>query len=509
MKINLPVTEKERVYHDGAEIISTTNIKGAIRSVNDDFLNIAGYVEEEVVGKNHNIIRHPDMPPEAYADLWSTLKSGSPWMGVVKNRCKNGNHYWVDAFVSPMYEDGVITGYQSVRVKPKQEWVDRAAKLYKKVMAGKSENDKRRSTISAVKLKKFPLGIAEKLTLAFILALVPVLAFVGLVGGVSPLMLLAALPLSAVIAYGAIRVVMKPLLQMAKESKTVADNPLAQYIYTGLTDEVGQLMYALRFSQAKLRTAIGRVRESSDVLIKSASEIASGNADLSQRTEEQASSLEETASSMEEMTSSVNQSADNAHQANQLSSEAGSQAAQGGTVVKKAVVAMSEISTASKKIADIIGVIDEIAFQTNLLALNAAVEAARAGEQGRGFAVVAGEVRTLAGRSAEAAKEIKDLIQDSVVKVEQGTNLVNESGKTLEEIVNSVKKVTDIVSEISASSQEQASGISEVNTAVMQMDQMTQQNSALVEQSAAASLMMEEKTKVLAGLALQFRLEDK
>lgn len=509
MKINLPVTENERAYHDATEIISTTDLKGILRSANQDFLDVASYTEEEVVGRNHNLIRHPDMPPEAYADLWTTLKAGKPWMGIVKNRCKNGDHYWVDAFVSPMYVDGVITGYQSVRVKPKREWVNRAAKLYKKVMAGKSEDDKRRSTLSAVKLKKFPLGITEKLTLAFVAVLIPVLAFVGLLGDASPQMLLAALPLGAAIAYGAIRVVMKPLLQIAEESKTVADNPLAQYIYTGLTDEVGQLMYALRFSQAKLRTAIGRVKESSDVLVKSASEIASGNADLSQRTEEQASSLEETASSMEEMTSAVNQSADNARQANQLSSEAGNQAEKGGEVVKKVVVAMSEISGSSKKIADIIGVIDEIAFQTNLLALNAAVEAARAGEQGRGFAVVAGEVRTLAGRSAEAAKEIKGLIQDSVSKVELGTNLVNESGTTLEGIVNSVKKVTDIVSEISASSQEQASGISQVNTAVMQMDDMTQQNSALVEQSAAASLAMEEKTKVLAGLALQFRLEDK
>jgi len=211
---------------------------------------------------------------------------------------------------------------------------------------------------------------------------------------------------------------------------------------------------------------------------------------------------------MEEMTSTVKQNADNTRQANQLAINTREQAEKGGEVLSKAVDAMSEISTSSKKIADIIGVIDEIAFQTNLLALNAAVEAARAGEQGRGFAVVASEVRTLAGRSADAAKEIKGLITDSVEKVDLGSQLVNESGKTLEEIVTGVKKVTDIIAEIAASSQEQANGIEQVNSAVMQMDEMTQQNAALVEEAAAASSEMTGKVKLLSGLSLQFKLED-
>ncbi|MCW8987115.1 MAG: methyl-accepting chemotaxis protein, partial [Gammaproteobacteria bacterium] len=202
------------------------------------------------------------------------------------------------------------------------------------------------------------------------------------------------------------------------------------------------------------------------------------------------------------------QNADNAHQANQLATSTRDQAENGGEVVSRAIHAMTEINSSSKKIADIIGVIDEIAFQTNLLALNAAVEAARAGEQGRGFAVVASEVRTLAGRSADAAKQIKGLIKDSVEKVQQGSELVDESGKTLEEIVSGVKKVTDIIAEIAASSQEQANGIEQVNSAVMQMDEMTQQNAALVEEAAAASSEMTGKVKLLSGLALQFKLED-
>jgi methyl-accepting chemotaxis protein len=241
---------------------------------------------------------------------------------------------------------------------------------------------------------------------------------------------------------------------------------------------------------------------------RGADEISSGNANLSQRTEEQSSSLEETASSMEEMTTTVKQNADNAGQANQLAMAARDQAEKGGSVVSQAVKAMADINDASKKIADIIGVIDDIAFQTNLLALNAAVEAARAGEQGRGFAVVAREVRSLAGRSATAAKEIKELIQDSVRKVEDGSVLVTQSGQTLEKIVASVKKVSDIVAEIAAASREQSSGIEQVNRAVMQMDELTQQNAALVEEATAASQAMAEQVRGLNEMLARYRVAE-
>jgi methyl-accepting chemotaxis protein len=251
---------------------------------------------------------------------------------------------------------------------------------------------------------------------------------------------------------------------------------------------------------------VKRVKAAVAQVHSGAEEISKGNTNLSQRTEEQASSLEETASSMEEMTSTVKQTADNAGQANQLALAARQQAEKGGQVVSNAVTAMNGINAQSKKIADIIGVIDEIAFQTNLLALNAAVEAARAGEQGRGFAVVATEVRNLAGRSATAAKEIKALIQDSVGKVEEGSKLVDESGRTLEEIVGAVKKVTDIVAEIAAASREQSAGIEQVNRAVMQMDESTQQNAALVEEAAAASQAIVEQAQALNVMIAHFNV---
>ena len=253
---------------------------------------------------------------------------------------------------------------------------------------------------------------------------------------------------------------------------------------------------------------VAKVKSASVEVNRGADEISSGNANLSQRTEQQSSSLEETASSMEEMTSTVKQNADNAGQANQLATAARDQAEKGGAIVGKAVKAMADINESSKKIADIIGVIDEIAFQTNLLALNAAVEAARAGEQGRGFAVVASEVRSLAGRSATAAKEIKDLIQDSVKKVEDGSVLVTQSGQTLDQIVASVKKVSDIVAEIAAASREQSSGIEQVNRAVMQMDEMTQQNAALVEEATAASQSMADQARDLNKMMSRYRIDE-
>ncbi|AVR98412.1 methyl-accepting chemotaxis protein [Pseudoduganella armeniaca] len=319
------------------------------------------------------------------------------------------------------------------------------------------------------------------------------------------LLVLAALAGSALALWVA-RMVARPLGEAVEAARAVADGDLTRDLSVRSRDETGELMAALRDMTAKLQALVAQVRTGTDTIATAASQIAAGNQDLSARTEQQASALEETASSMEELTSTVRQNADNARQANQLAQSASGIAVRGGAVVGEVVGTMAAINEASRKIVDIISVIDGIAFQTNILALNAAVEAARAGEQGRGFAVVASEVRNLAQRSAAAAKDIKHLIDDSVGKVDAGSRLVNEAGSTMDEIVASITRVTDIMSEITAASTEQSAGIEQVNQAVVQMDQTTQQNAALVEESAAAAEAMQQQAAHLAQIVGVFRI---
>jgi len=299
----------------------------------------------------------------------------------------------------------------------------------------------------------------------------------------------------------------RPLDEARRVVARIAGGDLAQPVPVGGSDEPAALMRELARMQHSLARMVAQVRASSDSIGTASAEIASGNQDLSQRTEQAASNLQQTASSMEQITGTVRQSADSARQANQLASSAARVAARGGSVVSQVVTTMDEINASSKKIADIIGVIDGIAFQTNILALNAAVEAARAGEQGRGFAVVASEVRSLAQRSAQAAKEIKTLIGASVDKVASGGRLVQDAGATMTEIVASVQRVSDIIGEITAASAEQSDGIGQVNSAVTQLDRMTQQNAALVEQGAAAAESLKEQVVRLAGAVGTFRVD--
>ncbi len=319
------------------------------------------------------------------------------------------------------------------------------------------------------------------------------------------LVIVSALGLAIVIGHLLTKAIVGTLNRAVTVAENIAGGRLDNDIHVDSQDELGRLLEALRAMDTKLSEIVGQVVSGANAVGSAAQQLAQGNDDLSSRTQEQASALEETASSMEEMTATVKQTADNARQANQLALSARSQADASGSVVTSAVSAMNEINTASRRIADIIGVIDEIAFQTNLLALNAAVEAARAGEQGRGFAVVASEVRNLAQRSASAAKEIKGLINDSVLKVADGTALVDQSGKALGDIVDGIKKLTDVVAEITSASQEQAAGIDQVNNAVTQMDQTTQENAALVEESASASKAMEHHAQELVELVGFFK----
>lgn len=321
------------------------------------------------------------------------------------------------------------------------------------------------------------------------------------------IVLAASVVLGMVLAFWIARIVARPLGYAVKVAQTVAAGDLTSHIEVRSKDETGMLMEALQHMNNSLVKVVSEVRHGTTEIRHAATEIAEGNLDLSNRTENQASSLEETASSMEEITSTVQHNADNARQAKQLSHTASEIAQRGGQVVSQVVETMGSINESSKKIVDIIAVIDGIAFQTNILALNAAVEAARAGEQGRGFAVVASEVRNLAQRSAQAAKEIKTLINDSVDKVGQGSELVDQAGVTMSEVVDSVRRVSDIISEITAAGMEQSTGISQINDAVTEMDTLTQQNAALVEEAAAAAASLQKQAEHLSDVVGVFKLD--
>jgi len=524
MRVNSPVTQNEYVIEDGRTIGSSTDLQGNINYANPYFIEVSGFTEEELLGAPQNIVRHPDMPVEAFADLWATIRSGMPWTGLVKNRCKNGDFYWVLANVTPVIESGRPVGYLSVRTKPTHEQVRTADALYRELKAGNPRklrivHGRAVSTgLAARVLDMLRLSLPAQIALATsvlaavlaILALTLLLADDGTVAGARNWLGGAAIvALAGLLLFGRNMYadVARPLRQATSAARMMAGGDLTASIDIQRSDEVGQLLAALRQTNINLRSIIGDVRANFEEISMATDEIADGNLDLSGRTESQASSLQQTASSMEELTATVQQSASNVASANQLAERAREVATQGGTIVSQVVSTMGDISASSNKILDIIGLIDGIAFQTNILALNAAVEAARAGEQGRGFAVVASEVRGLAQRSATAAKEIKALIDTSIEKVQAGTSLTNSAGRTMNEVIESVCRVSEVMGEISNSTREQSNGIGQVNQAVILIDDITQQNAALVEQAAAAAGNLAQQTRCVSQAMAVFKLQ--
>ena len=506
MRTNLPVTQNEFEFPGTETLLSTTDTSSHLTYANAAFIRTSGYSPEELIGQPHNIVRHPDMPVEAFADMWASLKNGQSWTALVKNRRSNGDHYWVRANAAPMRRNGQLTGYLSVRTKPSRAEINASAELYARFKEGRAGSLAfHRGLVVRTGLMGWTSAL-QTLPTAWRVRL-PMLALGAVMGTALGLSGLGGMALAAtggamaaglLVAWGFIEAqVTSPLHQVLLGAQQVASGEAADNLHFNRCDDIGMMARAINQAGLNLQSLMADVREQVSGVQVASKEIAAANNDLSSRTEQTASSLEETAAAMEEQTASVRQNADTAQQASQLANATTVAAAHGGEAVANVVSTMALISGSSRKIADIISVIDGIAFQTNILALNAAVEAARAGEQGRGFAVVATEVRSLAGRSAQAAKEIKTLIDDSVSKVDSGTRLVADAGHTMEEVVNQVRRVNDLIAEITGASKEQAIGIAQVGQAVAQLDEMTQQNAAMVEESSAAANSMSDQAQRL------------
>ena len=521
MRLNLPVSDTEINLSDTETIVSTTDLQGNITYANPYFIAVSGYSAEELIGAPQNILRHPDMPVEAFADFWATIRSGRSWSGMVKNRCKNGDYYWVLANVTPVVEDGVAVGYMSVRTKPTRQQVAQASALYARIKAGQADGvvisqgaAVRTGWLARVAALR-DLALAKRigwnlglLTLVLLLQLawnagvLPAAAH-GWLTGLSVLAVLTTL----YFWYSLHRAVLQPLRQARQACDVMAGGDLTGELDTTRRDEMGQLLRSLRQLRVNLHSIVGDVRGNFLRISTASQEIAAGNMDLSGRTEAQASALQQTASSMEQLAATVQQNSGNAIQASDMAGKVHGLAGRGGEIVGQVVTMMAEINASSKKIGDITGIIEGIAFQTNILALNAAVEAARAGDQGRGFAVVAGEVRSLAQRSASAATEIKQLITASLAQVQAGAKLAEQAGASSAEMLGAVQGVHGIMEEIASASREQSHGIGQVNMAVTQMDEVTQQNAALVEESAAASASLQDQTLQLEQAMALFKLE--
>ncbi|RQY26396.1 PAS domain S-box protein [Burkholderia stagnalis] len=514
MRNNQPVSQREFEFPDNATLMSTTDTNSYITYANAAFIQVSGFSSDEIEGQPHNLVRHPDMPQEAFADMWATLKGGEPWTALVKNRRKNGDHYWVRANAVPVMRNGQPKGYMSVRTKATRDEIAAAEALYRDFREGKAGNRRFykglivRTGVARVTSLFQTLSVSWRLHLPLLTLAPAVIAAgwaCGLTGGG-----LAAFAVGA--AGGAVAAgvwldmqIARPLRQLRDQALNVATGESRSGVRMNRVDEIGMTLRTINQLGLMFRWLVDDVSEQVHNVQRASSEIAQGNNDLSARTEQAASSVQETAASMAQMTATVDSNAQTAQQANQLSVSASEAAVRGGQAVSEVVNTMNDISASSRRISDIIGVIDGIAFQTNILALNAAVEAARAGDQGRGFAVVAGEVRALAQRSANAAKEIKTLIENSVGRIALGAQLVDGAGRTMEDIVAQVKRVSDLIAEISASTAEQSSGVTQVDQAVVHLDSITQQNAALVEQSAAASESLQQQATRLVDAVNAFR----
>lgn len=518
---------KEYILDDTEVIVSKTDLHGNITYINQDFIRVCGYTEHELIGTPQNIIRHPDMPKEAFYDLWHTIQSGKAWSGLVKNRCKNGDYYWVEAHVAPTSENGKVTGYTSIRVKPSRQKIQDAAHAYNAI-----NNGDRRITIreGAVvrrpRLSRHPQHAPREFSLRaklgiwctglMVLFLASTMAAWQLhatntnqATSIPLVMLVLGLLGITVTCVGGIalyRAVIRPLALAQDAIDLMCSGDLSGRITAIGNNEIADLMQSLRKLQINIKLLIGQIKESTLAVDTQMQHLVDGNILLTERTHSQAQNVAQTSAYVAEITTAIQQYAENATSASNLVDSTAQAATRGTDAIAQVTETMNTIQESATKVEDISSLIDEIAFQTNILALNAAVEAAHAGNHGSGFAVVAAEVRRLALRSADAASEIKTLSQDSVSRISDGSQQVARTAEIMDDIVDFAQKASNHMTDIALNSQEQSASIEQINQALTQIENITEDNRDQVVHTAESAKQAYDQTHRLSAQVNEFKL---